>query len=90
MRLIEDLLARSSIGRCHDFRETADVIAKVSVLLYASIVHWMKWNQGSSLKRLLKEPLYQFPQIIQYYSVSDPSKNNFPNFIVFIFFRGKI
>lgn len=29
VRLIEDFLARSSIGRCQDFRETADVIAKV-------------------------------------------------------------
>lgn len=31
VRLIEDFLARSNVGRCHDFRETADVIAKVSV-----------------------------------------------------------
>lgn len=30
VRLIEDFLARSNIGRCQDFRETADVIAKVS------------------------------------------------------------
>ena len=30
VRLIEDFLARSNIGRCNDFRETADVIAKVS------------------------------------------------------------
>lgn len=30
IRLIEDFLARSNVGRCHDFRETADVIAKVS------------------------------------------------------------
>jgi len=30
VRLIEDFLARSGIGRCNDFRETADVIAKVS------------------------------------------------------------
>lgn len=30
VRLIEDFLARSSVGRCHDFRETADVIAKVT------------------------------------------------------------
>ena len=29
VRLIEDFLARSNVGRCHDFRETADVIAKV-------------------------------------------------------------
>lgn len=30
VRLIEDFLARSNVGRCHDFRETADVIAKVT------------------------------------------------------------
>ena len=30
VRLIEDFLARSNTGRCHDFRETADVISKVS------------------------------------------------------------
>lgn len=30
VRLIEDFLARSNTGRCHDFRETADVIAKVN------------------------------------------------------------
>ena len=29
VRLIEDFLARSNVGRCNDFRETADVIAKV-------------------------------------------------------------
>ena len=27
---MEDFLARSNVGRCHDFRETADVIAKVN------------------------------------------------------------
>uniref|UniRef100_A0A2K5DQB5 Trafficking protein particle complex subunit 3 n=1 Tax=Aotus nancymaae TaxID=37293 RepID=A0A2K5DQB5_AOTNA len=32
VRLIEDFLARSNVGRCHDFRETADVIAKVIIL----------------------------------------------------------
>lgn len=31
VRLIEDFLARSNVGRCQDFRETADVIAKVSL-----------------------------------------------------------
>ena len=34
VRLIEDFLARSNIGRCNDFRETADVIAKVGQLCY--------------------------------------------------------
>jgi hypothetical protein len=28
-RLIEDFLARSNLGRCTDFRETGEVIAKV-------------------------------------------------------------
>jgi hypothetical protein len=32
-RLIEDFLARSNIGRCTDFRETGEVIAKVTSLL---------------------------------------------------------
>ena len=30
VRLIEDFLARSQVGRCHDFKETADVISRVS------------------------------------------------------------
>ena len=30
-RLIEDFLARSNLGRCTDFRETGEVIAKVCV-----------------------------------------------------------
>lgn len=30
MRLIEDFLAKSGFGRCANFRETADMIAKVS------------------------------------------------------------
>ena len=29
VRLIEDLIAKGNVGRCHDLRETADVIAKV-------------------------------------------------------------
>lgn len=31
VRMVEDFLARSGVGRCHDFRETADVIAKVAM-----------------------------------------------------------
>ena len=36
VRLIEDFLARSSVGRCQDFRETADVIAKVTARFQAN------------------------------------------------------
>lgn len=31
LRLIEDFLARSNVGRCANFRETADMIAKVDI-----------------------------------------------------------
>lgn len=33
MRLIEDFLAKSGVGRCVNFRETADMIAKVGITL---------------------------------------------------------
>lgn len=33
-RLIEDFLARSSLGRCADFREVGEVVAKVRVPLF--------------------------------------------------------
>ena len=35
-RLIEDFLARSNIGRCADFRETGEVVAKVCLSPSAS------------------------------------------------------
>ncbi len=34
VRLIDDFLSRNpNVGRCHDFRETADVLAKVKMLI---------------------------------------------------------
>ncbi|EIM89865.1 TRAPP I complex [Stereum hirsutum FP-91666 SS1] len=36
-RLIEDFLARSNIGRCSDFRETGEVIAKVGFKSFLNI-----------------------------------------------------
>eukprot|EP00123_Amoebidium_parasiticum_P015724 comp23118_c0_seq1/m.37232 comp23118_c0_seq1/g.37232 ORF comp23118_c0_seq1/g.37232 comp23118_c0_seq1/m.37232 type:complete len:228 (-) comp23118_c0_seq1:289-972(-) len=33
-RLIEDFLARSGVGKCSDFRETADVIAKLGFKMF--------------------------------------------------------
>ena len=41
IRLIEDFLARSSLGRCADFREVGEVVAKVCirVLIQGSYVH---------------------------------------------------
>lgn len=45
VRLIEDFLARSSIGRCQDFRETADVIAKVTGRFQANQSMTMDFSQ---------------------------------------------
>ncbi|CAO3671531.1 unnamed protein product [Umbelopsis vinacea] len=36
-RLIEDFLARSNIGRCTEFRETAEVISKVGFKIFLNI-----------------------------------------------------
>ena len=36
-RLIEDFLARSGLGRCADFREVGEVVAKV----YTAIISWV-------------------------------------------------
>jgi hypothetical protein len=37
MRLIEDFLAKSSTGRCANFRETADTISKVGHVLKCTV-----------------------------------------------------
>lgn len=54
VRLIEDFLARSSIGRCQDFRETADVIAKVIGLFQANqsvtVDFSQRWREGERLE----------------------------------------
>lgn len=39
MRLIEDFLAKSNMGRCANFRETADMIAKVRLVFGQAVGH---------------------------------------------------
>ncbi|KAG0281942.1 transport protein particle 22 kDa subunit [Linnemannia exigua] len=36
-RLIEDFLARSAVGRCQDFRETAEMVSKVGFKMFLNI-----------------------------------------------------
>lgn len=43
-RLIEDFLARSNIGRCSDFRETGEVIAKVASTILAQSCHMLTYK----------------------------------------------
>ena len=48
VRLIEDFFARSQQGRCHDLKETADVLAKVGISIKCSIsislVHFISYQ----------------------------------------------
>uniref|UniRef100_A0AAQ5YSP9 Trafficking protein particle complex subunit n=1 Tax=Amphiprion ocellaris TaxID=80972 RepID=A0AAQ5YSP9_AMPOC len=66
VRLIEDFLARSSIGRCQDFRETADVIAKVAFKMYLgitpSVTNWSPAGDEFSLI-LESNPLVDFVEL---------------------------
>jgi len=41
-RLIEDFLARSTIGRCADFRETGEVIAKVRLRPFGYVMRLLR------------------------------------------------
>lgn len=66
VRLIEDFLARSSVGRCHDFRETADVIAKIAFKMYLgitpSVTNWSPAGDEFSLI-LESNPLVDFVEL---------------------------
>jgi len=66
IRLIEDLLARSDIGRCNDFRETADVIAKNGFKTFLGIVPQVgAWNPAGDEFSLFfdNNPLAEFVEL---------------------------
>ncbi|KAF6345930.1 trafficking protein particle complex 3 [Rhinolophus ferrumequinum] len=66
VRLIEDFLARSNVGRCHDFRETADVIAKVAFKMYLGITPGItNWSPAGDEFSLILEnnPLVDFVEL---------------------------
>ncbi|XP_013383263.1 trafficking protein particle complex subunit 3 [Lingula anatina] len=66
IRLIEDFLARSNVGRCHDLRETADVIAKVGFKMFLGIVPTVSnWSpSGDEFSLLLdNNPLTDFVEL---------------------------
>uniref|UniRef100_A0A3Q3VK54 Trafficking protein particle complex subunit n=1 Tax=Mola mola TaxID=94237 RepID=A0A3Q3VK54_MOLML len=66
VRLIEDFLSRSNIGRCQDFRETADVIAKIAFKMYLgitpSVTNWSPAGDEFSLI-LENNPLVDFVEL---------------------------
>ncbi|XP_048769586.1 trafficking protein particle complex subunit 3-like [Ostrea edulis] len=66
VRLIEDFLARSNVGRCNDFRETADVISKLGFKMYLGIQPVVSnWSAAGDEFSLLVEnnPLADFVEL---------------------------
>ncbi|CAG8501421.1 8684_t:CDS:2 [Ambispora gerdemannii] len=66
VRLIEDFLARASLGRCADFRETAEVISKVGFKIFLNITptvtNWAPNGQEFSLV-FDENPLAEFVEL---------------------------
>ncbi|EFE37131.1 uncharacterized protein ARB_04659 [Trichophyton benhamiae CBS 112371] len=66
MRLIEDFLARSGMGRCTNFRETADIISKVGFKVFLNITptvtNWTSDNKQFSLV-FEENPLADFVEL---------------------------
>ncbi|XP_065174866.1 trafficking protein particle complex subunit 3-like [Sycon ciliatum] len=66
VRLIEDFLARSNVGRCHDFKETADVISRIGFKMYLGVSPTIgNWSaSGDEFSLILdSNPLTEFVEI---------------------------
>jgi len=66
LRLIDEFLARSGLGRCKDFRETAEVIAKVGFKMFLGVAASVTdYDQKTQSFRLVLEdnPLLEFVEL---------------------------
>ncbi|KAI8968917.1 transport protein particle complex subunit [Mycotypha africana] len=65
-RMIEDFLARSGIGRCADFRETAEAVSKIGFKMFLNITptvtDWSSDNKEFSLV-FDENPLVDFVEL---------------------------
>ncbi|KAG6387401.1 hypothetical protein SASPL_152588 [Salvia splendens] len=66
VRLVDEFLAKSSVSMCVDFRETADVIAKVGFKMFlgvtASVTNWDA--EGTTCSLILEDnPLVDFVEL---------------------------
>ncbi|XP_039252702.1 trafficking protein particle complex subunit 3-like [Styela clava] len=71
IRLIEDFLSRSTVGRCFDFRETADVMAKVAFKMYLNVTPVVtNWSPGGDEFSLIfdNNPLVEFVELPESHS----------------------
>uniref|UniRef100_A0A7S0Q9U7 Trafficking protein particle complex subunit n=1 Tax=Cryptomonas curvata TaxID=233186 RepID=A0A7S0Q9U7_9CRYP len=65
-RLVDELLAKSGLGSCADFKETAEVIAKVGFKMFlGSAATVSKWNGEDTAFSLLidENPLVDFVEL---------------------------
>lgn len=66
IRLIDEFLAKSKLGRCTSFRETADVIAKHAFMMFlnvqATVANWNAESTECSLI-LTENPLADFVEL---------------------------
>eukprot|EP00002_Diphylleia_rotans_P009565 TRINITY_DN19955_c0_g1_i1.p1 TRINITY_DN19955_c0_g1~~TRINITY_DN19955_c0_g1_i1.p1 ORF type:complete len:187 (+),score=47.80 TRINITY_DN19955_c0_g1_i1:51-611(+) len=70
LRLIDELIAKSGIGRCADFRETAEVISKIGFKMFLGISPAIvNWNgEYSEFSLLIDEnPLTEFVELPEQY-----------------------
>ena len=67
VRLIDEFLAKSNVSRCRDFRETADVVAKVAFKMFLGITADVTgWNQEGTACSLLvpaENPITDFVEL---------------------------
>ena len=66
IRLVEDFMARSNIGKCQDFRETADVLSKMAFKMYLNITPTItNWSlAGDEFSLILdNNPLTEFVEL---------------------------
>jgi len=71
LRLIEEFLARSSIPRCQDFKDTAEVIAKVAFKMFLGVTAQVtNWDAKKNEFSLVVEdnPLTDFVELPEAYS----------------------
>jgi len=66
LRLIDEFLAKSGVGRCADFKETAEVVAKVGFKMFLGVnAQVLNWNSdGTEFSIILEEnPLADFVEL---------------------------
>ncbi|KAJ1508024.1 transport protein particle 22 kDa subunit [Coelomomyces lativittatus] len=72
-RLIEEFVSKAQIGRCKDFKETCDIVAKVGFKMFLNIVPQVKEIDSKTYSFLFEEtPLSDYVEVPEMYQKKDP------------------